>query len=155
LTGAVRDGDVVHVRAVLAHGADPNRPTGVNSWTPLIHAVHKNELGTAAALIDGGADVNRGAPDGMTPLMMAAAYGNDEMVNLLLRYQADPHVKAKDGSTALDFALTGISDIDKFTLFRCQDSTVSLLLRRYPDLRGSETSSARAFAAVKRCTSSS
>ncbi|HEX9160310.1 MAG TPA: hypothetical protein VF980_01280, partial [Thermoanaerobaculia bacterium] len=46
LTGAVRDGDVVHVRAVLAHGADPNRPTGVNSWTPLIHAVHKNELGT-------------------------------------------------------------------------------------------------------------
>ena len=153
LTGAVRGGDVAQVRALLARGADPNQPSGVNSWPPLIHAVHKNQLGTAAALIEGGADVNRGGPEGLTPLMMAAAYGNNEMVDLLLRNHADPHVKEADGNTALDYALTGISDIDKFTIFQCQDSTVALLLRRYPDLRPQRSS--RTFAKVKGCAASS
>jgi ankyrin repeat protein len=82
---------------------------------------------------------------------MAAGYGNDDMVDLLLRRGADSHVKAKDGANALDFALTGVSDINKFTLFRCQNSTVSLLLRRNPDLHGTARASSRAWAKMKRC----
>ena len=153
LTFAVREGDVAQVRALLAKGADPNRPAGVNDWPPLMHAVHKNQLGTAEALLELGADVNKGGPEGMTPLMMAAGYGNDDMVELLLRHHADPYVKTTDGAGALDFALTGVSDIDKFTLFRCQDSTVELLVRDHPELRATTTASSRTFARVKRCAS--
>ena len=152
LTLAVRAGDVDQVRALLVHGADANRPVGVNGWPPLMHAVHKNQLGTAEVLLEHGADINRSSPEGMTSLMMAAGYGNDDMVDLLLRHGADPRLKTKDGATALDFALTGVSDIDKFTLFRCQDSTVSLLVRRHPELHDTAATSSRAFARLKRCT---
>src|SRR5213596_1317793 len=134
LTLSVRAGDVERTRALLARGADPNQPAGVNGWPPLMHAVHKNQLGTAEALLERGAEIDRGGPDGMTPLMMAAGYGNDDMVDLLLRHGADTHLQTKDGATALDFALTGVSDIDKFTLFHCQDSTVAMLVRRHPEL---------------------
>ncbi len=152
---AVREGNVGEVRALLARGADPNRQFGVNSWPPLMHAVHKNQLETAAVLLEHGADVNKGGPEGMTPLMMAAGYGNDAMVALLLRHRADPHLKTRDGANVLDFALTGVSDIDKFTLFRCQDSTVSLLVRTQPSLRGTAETSSRNFARLKRCVTAS
>lgn len=155
LTLAVRAGDVSRVQALLARGADPNRAVGVNEWPPLMHAVHKDQLGTAEALLGHGADVNQGSPDGMTPLMMAAGYGNDAMVTLLLRHRADPHLKTKDGANVLDFALTGVSDIDKFTLFRCQDSTVSLLVRAHPSLHGTAETSSRNFARLKRCLTAS
>ncbi len=134
-------------RALLVDGADPNRPAGGNGWTPLLHAVHTNQLATAEVLLEHGADVNRGGPDGTTPLMMAAGYGRDEMVMLLLRHGADVHRVSRDGSTALGFALTGISDIDRFTLFRCQDSTVALLACRH----ASAKSSSHWFARLKRC----
>ena len=152
LAGAVRAGDVILTAALIARGADPNQPAGGNGWTPLLHAVHTNQLATAEALLAHGADPNRADPGGMTPLMMAAGYGNDEMAALLLRHRADPHVRAHDGATALDYALTGMSDIDKFTLVRCQDSTVALLLRAAPDLRQDEQRTSRAFAALKRCS---
>ena len=152
LTWAVRNGRVAEVRTLLAQGEDPNRPVGVNGWPPLMHAVHKNQIATAAVLLAHGADINKGAPEGMTPLMMAAGYGNDDMVEFLLQHHADAHVKTKDGASALDFAMTGVSDIDKFTLFHCQDSTVALLLRDHPDLRATTERSSRAFARLKRCS---
>ena len=145
LVAAVRAGDVPATEKLLARGDDPNQPVGVNDWPPLMHAVHKQQIKTAAVLLQHGADVNRSAPDGMTPLMMAAGYGNDGMVRLLLAHRADARLKTKDGASALDFALTGVSDIDKFTLFRCQDSTARLLRRSE-----SKTSS-RMFARFKRC----
>jgi len=72
---------------------------------------------------------------------------------LLLQHRADVHVKSKDGANALDFALTGVSDVDKFTLFRCQDSTVALLVRAHAELRATTERSSRAFARLKRCES--
>ena len=153
LVWAVRNGNAAQVRTLLTQGEDPNRPVGVNDWPPLMHAVHKNQLETAAVLLEHGADINRGGPEGMTPLMMAAGYGNDDMVKLLLQHRADVHVKTKDGANALDFALTGVSDVDKFTLFRCQDSTVALLLGAHPELRATTERSSRALARLKRCES--
>ena len=32
-----------------------------------MHAVHKNQLETAAVLLEHGADINKGGPEGMTP----------------------------------------------------------------------------------------
>jgi ankyrin repeat protein len=132
---AVRAGDVNRTLALLARGANPNRPSGANDWPPLMHAVHKNQLGTAEALLTHGADADRGAFDGMTPLMMAAGYGNDKMVEILLEHRADPHLRTRAGSSALDFAFTGVTDIDDFTLLDCQRSTAQLLLRKHVTAR--------------------
>src|SRR5258708_3394493 len=72
---AARNGDAAQIRALAARGADVNERAGVNGWTPLEHAIHKNQLGSVQALLDAGADPNAASPGGMTPLIMAAGYG--------------------------------------------------------------------------------
>jgi hypothetical protein len=124
---SVRSGDVQAVRAMLARGADPNAAEGVNDWTPLLHAIHKNQLGSVAALLDGHADPNL-AVNSMTPLMMAAGYGYTPIVRLLLARGANPGLRDLDGWTAVDYAVSGMTDIDRFTLFSCQDDTVRALI---------------------------
>ncbi|MCU1244257.1 MAG: Ankyrin [Acidobacteria bacterium] len=151
LVGAVREGDVSQVRALLARGADPNQPEGVNGWTPLLHAVHKNQAGSVQALLDGHADVNRAAPNGATPLMMAAGYGYTPVVELLLRRGADPRLAGPDHDRPLDWALTGVTDTDRWTYFQCQTPTVRALLVAHPDLRHTASPSALRWAGWKHC----
>lgn len=45
-------------------------------------------------------DVSAGLPCGMTPLMAAAASGNEPMVKLLLLFGADPAQRDAEGRTA-------------------------------------------------------
>lgn len=127
LVEAVRNGDAATSRALLAKGSDPNAPAGVNGWSPLLHAVHKNQIATATVLLDAGAEVDRTGSNGMTPLMMAAGYGNRDMVELLLRHGATAAKADRNGETARDYALSGVTDIDRFTYFSCQDDTAKLL----------------------------
>lgn len=150
LVGAVRDGDVASVRRMLADGADPNAPEGVNDWTPLIHAVHKNQIGSVAALLDGHADPNR-AIHGGTPLMWAAGYGYTPIVRLLLARGADPRLRDLDGDTALDWAVTGMLDVDRFTFFSCQDETVRALLAA--NASRTITQRSRRWGGIKGCAS--
>ena len=84
LIRSARAGAVPGVETLLRHGADPNLRGGVNNWTPLMHAVHKNQLGAAQALLDGGAQVDSRGRSGETALMMAAGYGYTPLVELLL-----------------------------------------------------------------------
>lgn len=124
LTWAARAGGEESLRSLVAAGADPDRRDGgPNGWTPLIHAVHKNQAKAAGVLIEAGADVNRAAPNGLTPLMLAAAQGEGEIVELLLDAGADPYVRG-GGMTALHHAVLGGDD-------RC----LAALERRAPDLR--------------------
>ena len=146
LCNAARAGDTALIRQLVAKGADPNAPSGDNQWTPLLHAIHKHQTASVGALLDAGADANRAGDNGMTPLMMAAGYGYDDTVELLLTRGAKP-----DG--ALDWALNGTTDIDRFTYFTCQDSTVRLLRSAAPTLQ--PTASAQRWAKIKRCASSS
>jgi hypothetical protein len=127
LIAAARAGDVAAVRR-LAAGGNANEAGGVNGWPVLMHAIHKNQLGSLAALLDAGADPNRADPRGLTPLMMAAGYGRTDMVKLLMARGADARTTDRDGETALDYALAGTLDIDELTIFSCQDSTVRALL---------------------------
>jgi hypothetical protein len=147
VTEAARAGEADRVRELVREGADPNAPAGGNEWTPLLHAVHKHQVKAAEALIDAGADINRAAPNGITPLMMAAGYGHDDMVAMLLRRGADAKRTDKDGASALDFAITGTSDIDELTLFSCQASTVKLLQPTNAPVKKSSTR----WAGWKRC----
>jgi ankyrin repeat protein len=149
LTDAARAGDVAAIRTLIAQGADPNQPTGGNNWTPLMHAIHKNQIRSVEALLDGGANVNLVAGDGINALMMAAAYGYTDIVQLLLRRGANPKIAGPDGVRAIDLAVAGIPDIDRFTLFQCQDDTVRALRAADPTI--SVAPRARAWARVKRC----
>lgn len=132
---SARTGTLPAVRALLGHGADPNLPGGVNGWTPLMHAIHKNQAAAVEALLRGGADVENRGRSGETALMMAAGYGYAGIVERLLDHGANPRAVAADGANVLAIALTGVSDIDRFTLGSCQADTLRVLKRRYPDLR--------------------
>ncbi len=122
------------IPVLVKQGADPNQRSGVNGWTPLMHAVHKRQKGSVVALLDNGADVNARGDGGSDPLLMAAGYGYTDIVNILLDRGADAHAQLQNGDNALTLAILGVSDIDRFTLGDCQDSTVRTLLERAPDL---------------------
>jgi len=143
LATAARDGDTRAIATLCARGMDPNAPSGKHGWTPLLHAVHKNQRKSVRALLDAGADVDRGAPNGTTPLMMAAGYGNRPMVEILLQRGARAEIRDRSGAVALDYALTGLSDVDGFTLFRCQNDTARVLGRVSPEPQRSSTRWAR------------
>ncbi len=71
--------------------------------TALLHAARQGYLPAAAALLDGGADVNKaGAGDGTTPLLMATINGQFDVAMLLIERGADPNLAAKvNGATPL------------------------------------------------------
>lgn len=146
---AARGGDVTAVRDLVRRGADPNALSGQNGWTPLEHAIHTHQLASMNALLDAGADPNRPDANGTTPLMMAAAYGYNDMVEALLRRGANPRAVAPDGIRAVDLAMTGVADIDRFTLFECQDQTVRTLRNAAPSTPVNPR--ARAWARIKGC----
>jgi len=55
LAAATRAGDVAEIDRLLASGADINAGSGVNDWPPVIHAIHTQQLGALAHLLDRGA----------------------------------------------------------------------------------------------------
>ena len=134
LAGAAREGNTEQIRALVAKGANVNEPSGVNDWTPLEHAVHKNQIGSVQSLLDAGADPNAASPGGTTPLIMAAGYGYTPIVELLLHRGSNPRLTDRNGHNALDAAISGTGDIDRFTLLDCQKPTVDALHRAAPDL---------------------
>ena len=153
MANAARAGDVATIRQLTAQGADPNAIAGQNGWTPMLHAIHTHQNASIAALLDAGADVNRPDDQGVTPLMMAAGYGYDDTVRLLLERKADPRIKRPNGETALDWAMSGMTDIDRFTFFDCQDSTARLLHSAAPSV--APLAGAKRWVRIKRCASSS
>ena len=152
LIGAARIGDTKAITALIQAGANPNAPGGVNGWTPLMHAIHKSQPESVRTLLAMGANPNLPSMDGTTPLMMAAGYGFDTIASELLSRGADPRAKHPDGATALDFAVSGVPDIDRFTVRDCQTATVKLLLSKAPELKLQNSSLDGVARAVKRGT---
>ena len=71
----------------------------------LILAVWGFDTAKAAALIEGGVDVNGKDANGTYPLMLACSYkDNDEMIELLLEKGADPNIFGPNGETPLGLA---------------------------------------------------
>jgi ankyrin repeat protein len=72
----------------------------------LVEVIEKKDFAAAAALIKSGADVNRPASDGTTPLHWAAYYGNADLVRQLLRAEANPSTRNDYGSSPMGEAAT-------------------------------------------------
>jgi len=129
LIWASRRGRTGSIAELVHAGVSPNQQdSGPNGWPPLMHAVHKNQIGSVRALLSAGAEPDLANPDGLTPLMLAAAQGEGEIVEELLASGADPRLKQPGGQTALTYAVT---EADA----RC----VKALLGRAPDLRLGDT----------------
>ncbi len=149
---AARAGQTGTIRLLVEAGADPNLSGGINGWTPVMHAIHKNQSLSVQTLLELGADVNGSGPHHESALMMAAGYGQTEMVKLLLRRGADPRARSADGETALSLAVSGLPDIDCFTVGHCQTETVKALLEAAPEPAGDVNSWARAIARAGGCS---
>ena len=110
LVMAIRLGSAPMVEALLKNKADPNVRNVDTDLTPLWEALGlKAADGTEIVklLVAAGADVNTASRKeedllaGMTPLMLAAVSGSEDLVQLLLAKGADVNAKTPSGLTAL------------------------------------------------------
>ena len=91
------------VKQLLALGARVNQP----GWTPLHYAASadaEHSVAIAALLLEQHAYIDAESPNQSTPLMLAAQYGSQDMVQLLLDAGADVQVRNQLGLNAVDFA---------------------------------------------------
>lgn len=102
---AAKEGNAEVVAELLAAGAHIHGLGPMSDDTPLHIAAWYGREAAAAALLEGGADVDRRDESGFTPLMRAAAEGHAGMVRLLLRARAAlAAVESEDRRTALHLA---------------------------------------------------
>lgn len=97
---AALKGELDGMRALLDRGAQVNLP----GWSPLHYAATGPEPQAVKLLLDRGAAIDSKAPNATTALMMAAQYGAEDNVTLLLERGADATLKNDVGQGILDFA---------------------------------------------------
>lgn len=86
------------VLRLIKSGANINKPNEAG-MTPLIEAVALNNYAISKMLLENGADVN--GNENFIPLLIAARYHNDMIIDLLLKYGADATILDKNGFNAL------------------------------------------------------
>ncbi len=100
---AALKGQLPQARRLIERRAEVNKP----GWTPL-HYAASNPGETSAdmvrLLLEHFAYIDAESPNKTTPLMMAARYGADAVVELLLKEGADPLLRNEQGLSAIDFA---------------------------------------------------
>lgn len=102
MLAAIR-GHLDAVTRLIRQGAHVNKTL----WSPLHYAASgggEQQLEIARLLLAKDAYIDPRSPNDTTPLMMAAQYGSDGMVKLLLAEGADPTMQNQLGLTAADFA---------------------------------------------------
>jgi ankyrin repeat protein len=93
-------GEFDMARRLYARGAAVDR----SGWTPLHYAASGPSLGLVRWLLELRAPINARAPDGTTPLMLAAGYGLIDVADELLRRGADPRLRNERDLDAAEFA---------------------------------------------------
>jgi len=91
---------------LIEQGADINK----SGWSPLHYAATGPDPTVVKMLLDRGATIEALSPNRTTPLMMAARYGKEASVDVLLAAGADPRRKNDLGLTVVDFARQGQRD---------------------------------------------
>lgn len=105
---AAHAGDLPMVEALLKAGANVNA-SDERGWAPLAKSVYNMEqkrgfAEVSRALILAGANIEASIGFGVRPLMLAAGYGEGEVVAILLSAGADPLARNEGGYTALMMA---------------------------------------------------
>lgn len=133
LAAAARSGRIEAIELLLERGGDPHRGCGVNGWTPLLHALHKNQIAAAKRLAQ---TCEPPSAELDEALYMAAGYAQTEAVEALLARGADPKHSYEQGANALAVATQGAFDIDTtYSGCAAHTATVSALLAASPELK--------------------
>jgi ankyrin repeat protein len=90
-------------KKLMERGAKVQKP----GWSPVHYAATGPNTELLAMLLDSGADINALAPNRNTPLMMAARYGPEENVKLLVQRGADKKLINERNLSAADMARAG------------------------------------------------
>lgn len=96
-------GNLPLVKKLVARDADVNR----EGWAPLHYAASaglEHSVEIAAYLLEESAYIDAASPNGSTPLMLAAQYSSEAMVNFLIKEGADVSLRNQQGASAVDFA---------------------------------------------------
>lgn len=93
-------GQIEWCERLLQRGAKVNQP----GWSPLHYAASGPNPRIVELLLGRGAALDARSPNGSTPLMMAARYGSEESVRLLLERGADPTLRNERDLGAAEFA---------------------------------------------------
>lgn len=136
---ALRDRGVAGRMRVLVHrGLDVNRVDSSTGRTLLTTAVSQDYLLTAGMLLEAGADANRQGPTGPNPLIVATQQRSPTAVKMLLKWGADPSLKATGnrlppgmrGKTALELASeAALNDVDRTEQEKADLRVVVAILR--------------------------
>jgi uncharacterized protein len=97
---AALNGRLDWAKKLLERGAQVQKP----GWSPVHYAASGPSTEVLALLLDRGADLNARAPNGSTPLMMAARYGTEDSVKLLVQRGADKKLLNDRNLSAADLA---------------------------------------------------
>jgi uncharacterized protein len=108
-------GQVTWMRRLLERGAAVHK----DGWSPIHYAATGQEVKAVALLLERGAPVEATSPDKDTPLMMAARYGAEASVDLLLARGASAAATNARNLDAVDLARAGGRD---FLVERLQKS---------------------------------
>lgn len=95
-------GQLAALRWLLDHGARLER--GGSQWSALHYAAFAGHAEVVDELLGRGAEVNARAPNGSTPLMMAAREGREGIAVRLLQAGADPALRSEWDLDALAMA---------------------------------------------------
>ena len=99
-------GQVAWMRRLLERGAAPHK----DGWSPIHYAATGPDVKAVALLLERGAPAEATSPDKDTPLMMAARYGAEASVDLLLARGASASVTNGRNLDAVDLARAGGRD---------------------------------------------
>ncbi len=92
-------GDIVTVKALIARGAEVNKP----DWTALHYAATAGHLEVAKYLVEHHAFIDAISPNKTTPLMMAARHKNPTLARFLIEEGADPTQRNEQGLSVADY----------------------------------------------------
>ena len=96
----------------------------MSSTIPLTNAVQSGDEQAVSALLANGADVNETTGGGQTALILAVIFGHTNLVKILMRAGADPHLRDNLGLDAIEWAQRrGLTEALAILKNRPQEST--------------------------------
>ncbi len=95
-------GHLSTVGLLIAKGADVNIRTEFNDYTPLLSAVDNGHIAVVKLLLERGAQVNARDFKGSTALHSAGMQKDNALIQLLLKYGADPSIRNAGGYSYKD-----------------------------------------------------
>lgn len=99
-----RDGNAVLVAALIERRVDLTVRNTAGDTALHVAASQAGNAAVAEMLLEAGSDIDAAGSQGATALHNAAQTADPEMVEVLLRWKAEPAVTDRDGKTGLDWA---------------------------------------------------